>query len=63
MSNKKEPWEGYRETLCGRLWRHTRAQLTEILEEHGFAVYESEDTEMLREAVRVNIMDGTIESV
>lgn len=38
----------------------SRAKLQDILERHGFAVYDSETTEELREAVKVNIEDGTI---
>lgn len=37
-----------------------RERLQEIFEKYGFAVYSSETTESLTEALRVNIKDGTI---
>lgn len=40
--------------------RMSRASIQLLLEAHGFAVYVSETTDDLREAVRVNIRDGTI---
>lgn len=33
----------------------SRAKLQQVLENHGFAVYDSEPTEALREAVRLEI--------
>lgn len=37
-----------------------RSQITKILEDYGFAVYDSESTDELREALRNNVVDGTI---
>ena len=37
-----------------------RNDLQTILERHGFAVYDSEDVDDLRDAVESNINDGTI---
>lgn len=37
-----------------------RSQITKILEDYGFACYDSESTEELRSALRENILDGTI---
>lgn len=37
-----------------------RDQIQMILEEHGFAVSDTEDTDSLRETLFVNIEDGTI---
>jgi hypothetical protein len=38
-----------------------REQIVKILENYGFACYDSESTDDLREALRANIADGTIE--
>jgi len=38
----------------------TRAEIQTILENNGFAVYDNESMDDLREAVIVNIEDGTI---
>ena len=38
----------------------TRDQMTNVLEAFGFAVYDHETDEELREAIRVNLDDGTI---
>jgi carbamoylphosphate synthase small subunit len=38
----------------------TWKQCENILENHGFAVYESESLGKLRQAVKINIKDGTI---
>jgi len=38
-----------------------REQIVKILEEYGFACYDSESTDELREALRSNIEDGTID--
>jgi len=38
----------------------SRQEIAEILENYGFACYDHEDTEELREALLVNIQDGTI---
>lgn len=38
-----------------------RAKIVEILEDYGFACYDHESTDDLREELRVNIMDGTID--
>ena len=40
--------------------RMSREEIQCLLEENGFAVYDSEPTEKLREALRVNMQDGTI---
>lgn len=37
-----------------------RQEIVEMLENVGIACYDHEDTETLREALRVNIEDGTI---
>jgi len=37
-----------------------RQQIIKILEEYGFACYDSESTDELREALRSNIADNTI---
>ena len=37
-----------------------RHQIQSILQEYGFAVYDSENTDDLRETLRENIQDGTI---
>lgn len=37
-----------------------RKQIVEILENYGFACYDSESTDELRDALRANIEDGTI---
>lgn len=37
-----------------------RAEIVSILESAGIACYDHEDTENLREALRANVMDGTI---
>lgn len=39
----------------------SRQEIVELLESVGIACYDSENTEMLREALRVNVEDGTIE--
>lgn len=39
----------------------TRAKLQEVLEAHGFAVYDSESTEQLQEAVRLELAAGEID--
>lgn len=41
----------------------SRTDLQQLLEAYGFAVYDSEDTDDLREAVRVNLADGTINPI
>jgi hypothetical protein len=38
----------------------TRNAIEYILTEHGFQVYDDEPTEVLREALLVNVEDGTI---
>ena len=38
-----------------------REQIVKILEEYGFACYDSESTDELREALRSNIEAGTID--
>jgi len=38
----------------------SRREIVELLESVGIACYDHEDTETLREALRVNIEDGTI---
>jgi hypothetical protein len=38
----------------------SRERVKEILESYGFAVYDSETTEELREALFENVKDGTI---
>lgn len=38
-----------------------REQIVKILEDYGFACYDSESTDELREALRANIADGTID--
>lgn len=38
-----------------------REQIVKILENYGFACYDSESTDDLREDLRANIADGTIE--
>ena len=47
-------------TLASRLNWLDRAEIQEILERWGFAVYDSESTDDLREALQENIEDGTI---
>lgn len=37
-----------------------REDIVRILESYGFACYDSETTDDLREALRINVMDGTI---
>lgn len=37
-----------------------RTKVVEILEGYGFACYDSESTDSLREALRINVDDGTI---
>lgn len=37
-----------------------REEIVEILERYGFACYDSESTDELREALRANVLDGTI---
>lgn len=37
-----------------------REDIVDILERHGFAVYDSESTQELREALLVNVDDDTI---
>lgn len=37
-----------------------REDIVAILEEHGFACYDSESTDELREALRSNVEDGTV---
>ena len=37
-----------------------RSDIEKILESFGFACYDSETTDQMREALRVNLMDGTI---
>ena len=39
----------------------SREQIVRLLENYGFACYDSESTDSLRDAVRANIEDGTIE--
>lgn len=39
-----------------------REKIVGILEEHGFACYDSETTDELREALKGNIEDGTIDA-
>lgn len=39
----------------------SRATLQRVLEAHGFAVYDSEPTEALRDAVRLEIAAGEID--
>jgi hypothetical protein len=39
----------------------SRTQTIAILENHGFACYDSESTDDLEEALRSNIEDGTID--
>lgn len=46
--------------IAAAVRRLGRSQLETLLERHGFACYESESTETLEEAVRVNVADGTI---
>jgi len=41
-------------------WLHRR-QIENLLECHGFACYDSESTDDLREALRECVMDGEIE--
>ncbi len=49
-------------TWANEITKHiSRQQIAEILEEHGFACYDSESTDKLREALRVNIEEGVIE--
>jgi len=36
-------------------------QIVEILEKYGFACYSSETTDELRDTLRENVMDGTID--
>lgn len=38
-----------------------REQIVAILENYGFACYDSESTDDLRDALRANIEDGTID--
>jgi hypothetical protein len=38
-----------------------REQIVKILENYGFACYDSESTDSLRDALRANIEDGTID--
>lgn len=38
----------------------TRKEITDIMRDYSFECYDSETTEMLREALIVNIQDGTI---
>ena len=37
-----------------------RERIVELLEQYGFACYDSESTEELRDALRANVDDGTI---
>lgn len=37
-----------------------RSDIETLLETHGFAVYDTESTDELRESLRENVMDGTI---
>lgn len=37
-----------------------RAEIVSILESYGFACYDSESTDELREALKANVEDGTI---
>lgn len=37
-----------------------RSKIVKILENHGFHCYDTEDVQMLRIAVLINIEDGTI---
>lgn len=37
-----------------------RERIVQILENYGIACYNDESTDELREALRINIMDGTI---
>ncbi|WP_305906292.1 hypothetical protein Q9L42_020825 (plasmid) [Methylomarinum sp. Ch1-1] len=39
-----------------------RDDIVDILESHGFACYDKESTDELREALRANIEDGTIDA-
>lgn len=39
----------------------SREQIVKIHEEYGFAAYDSESTEELRDSIRSNIADGTID--
>lgn len=39
----------------------SRAEIQGILESNGFAVYDSDSTDDLREALRANILDSTID--
>lgn len=39
-----------------------REKVVKILEEYGFACYDSESTDDLKIALRENIIDGTIDS-
>lgn len=38
-----------------------RDQVVEILERYGFACYDTESTDDLREALKTNVKDGTID--
>jgi hypothetical protein len=49
------------ETLTELINWLSREEIQEILEAYGFAVYDDEAIEDLREALRVNIEDGTID--
>jgi len=39
----------------------SREEIVKILEGYGFACYDSESTDELRDALRINIADGTID--
>jgi len=44
-----------------KIWKLPRERCVELLERVGIQCYDSETTQTLREAVRVNVEDGTIE--
>jgi len=50
-------WEG---DLARDLNWLERPKIVEILEAYGFACYDRESTDELRDALRENILDGTI---
>jgi hypothetical protein len=43
-----------------RINQLSRDRIQEIFEAYGYAVYDSESTEQLREALQIDVEDGTI---
>jgi len=56
-STERRHWEG---DLAREINWLDRTQVIQILEDYGFACYDNESTDELRNALRTNIDDGTI---